>query len=68
MLGANLTLHHVSSLFTFIQLVYYIQFLFTIDRLLPILTWITLDDVDLCLSLIVVTKVNAVEGVTTKAV
>jgi len=58
---------YVSSSFTFFQLANYIQFLFNTDCLSPILTWIALGDTNLCLSLILVTKFNAVEGVTTWA-
>ena len=53
---------YVNNLFTFLKSAYYILVVFH-----QFFTWITLGDVDLCFSLILVTKANAFEGGTTSA-
>ena len=53
---------YVNNLFTFLKSAYYILVVFH-----QFFTWITLGDVDLCFTLILVTKANAFEGGTTSA-
>jgi hypothetical protein len=53
---------YVNSLFTFLKSAYYILVVFH-----QYFTWIALGNVDLCFSLILVTKANAFEEGTTSA-
>ena len=63
LLWANVTLTaYVNNLFTFLKSAYYILVVFH-----QFFTWIALGDVDLCFSLILITKVNAFEGGTMSA-
>jgi len=63
---SNITAY-VNSSFIFFMLPYYVCFSLILIVFHQFSSWITLDDVDLCFSLILVTKANAVEGGTTSA-
>ena len=63
---SNITAY-VNSSFTFLMLACYVCFSSIIIVFHQFSSWITLDDVDICFSLILVTKADAVEGGTTSA-
>ena len=58
---------YVNSSSTFFMLAHYVYFSLILIVFHQFSSWITLDDVDLCFSLNLVTKANAVEGGTTSA-
>jgi hypothetical protein len=63
---SNITAY-VNSSFTFFMLAYYVCFSSILVVFHQFSSWITLDDVDVCFSIILVTKATAVEGGTTSA-
>ena len=63
---SNITAY-VNNWFTLFKSVYYVQFLFNTDFFCWFFIYIALRDVDLHISLILVTNTNAVEGGTTSA-